>query len=406
MGDVAPIIDPEADGYFEDPYVFYEALRAEAPVHRHPSGSWMLFRHAHVQRAWRTDELSIREIHASETPRNLLMTSVIGDGYLYRPTMTRADPPDHTRYRRVFSRLFTPRAVEQLRERIEATVDDLFAAALEQAKVVDIISQIARPLAYRATALAVGTDHEGDEQLLMQSSHAATVALMEPFPTRGQLLDAVAAVKVLAEFASDVVDHGTDQGADTALGALLAAEQAGTLSHLEVVTLTSMLFTGGHQTTYSAIGLTVLALLRNRSQWELLCADGSLLSDAVEECLRFDNTIQLGWRTTAHDYRVDDGIVIPAGCHVVMWNGSANRDPDFWGPDADKLDIHRPDASSHLSFGAGAHLCLGAWLARVEIQSVVSYLARHHPGVEVAGEPTFRRLISLRGPDRLELDLS
>lgn len=190
----------------------------------------------------------------------------------------------------------------------------------------------------------------------------------------------------------------------SALAALLAAEDAGTISHHEVVTLTSMLFTGGHQTTYSAIGLTVLALLRHRAQWGQLCADESLLDNAVEECLRYDNTIQLNWRTTPYDYPIDD-IVIPAGCHVVMWQGSANRDPAFWGPTADTLDIRRPNAASHISFGAGPHLCLGAWLARIEIQSVVRDLVRHRPQVELTGEPEFRRLISLRGPEQLDLHL-
>lgn len=397
-------IDPEAPGFFEDPYPFYAELRDRAPLHQHPAGSWMVFRHAHVNRAWRDDDLSIREIHAQGTDRNQLLTSVIGDGYLHRPTMSRSDAPDHTRYRRVLARSFTPRNVERLRDYVDQTVAGLFADARHSGPEIDLIGQVARPLAYRVTAEAAGAPHDDNEELLMRSSHAATVALMEPFPTREQLLEAVPATKLLADVAADVIAWKRGHETDDSISALLAAERDGTLSDAEVITLTSMLFTAGHQTTYSAIGLAVLALLRHRSQWELLCNDPSLVADAVDECLRYDNTIQLGWRTTPRQYEIA-GVVIPAGAHLIVWNGSANRDPDHWGSSADRLDVRREGAQAHLSFGAGPHLCLGAWLARIEIQSVVAHLVRHHGDVELANEPQWRRLISLRGPERLDLRL-
>ena len=397
-------IDSDADGYWANPYSQYRVLRDAAPVHQHPNGPWMVFRYADVLRVLRDEDLSIREVHAANTPRNQMITSVLGSNYLYRPTMTRADAPEHTRYRRLLSRPFTPRSVAQLRPRVDAIVARLFEGAGDL-REVELISEVARPLAYRVTSELLGAPTGGDEQLLLESSHAATVALMEPFPTEDQLRTATRATQVLYEVAAEVVAAKRDHLGDDVLSLLIAAGSDGTLDEHEVVTLVSMLFTAGHQTTYSAIGLAVLALLRNRSQWQQLCDEPELLTNAVEECLRYDNTIQLAWRTTPKEYLIGD-CRIPEGVHVLGWTGSANRDPDQWGADVDSLNIRREGLQGHVSFGSGPHLCIGAWLARIEIQSVLSHLSRHFPAVELAeNEPEWRKLLSLRGPERLLVQL-
>ena len=125
----------------------------------------------------------------------------------------------------------------------------------------------------------------------------------------------------------------------------------------------------------------------------------------VDELLRYDNTIQLGWRTTPADREVG-GVAIPGGASVVAWVGSANRDPDYWGPTVDQLDLRRKDSCDHLSFGSGAHLCLGASLARAEIRAVVGALAQRFPKLSLVTEqPQWAENTSIRGVTELVIHL-
>src|SRR5207302_6057320 len=115
---------------------------------------------------------------------------------------------------------------------------------------------------------------------------------------------------------------------------LTAAQDAERATPEEVANFVITLFVGGHQTTVNGIALSIVALLRNPAQWRLLIDHPELLTNAVEELLRYDNTIQVAWRTTPADYEVGD-VTIPAGVHVLGWTGSANRDPAKWGDSAD-----------------------------------------------------------------------
>jgi cytochrome P450 len=252
----------------------------------------------------------------------------------------------------------------------------------------------------------LGLPAGGDDTVLIDCSHAITAAAMEPFPTVEEIRAAQHAGTVLAEHLGEALRWKRDHLGDDLISLLLrAAREQRTLSLDDVTLQVRSLFVAGHQTTVNGIGNAVHALLRHGSAWATLCAEPGRVPAAVEELLRYDNTIQVAWRTTPADYRLGD-VTIPAGNHLILWTASANRDPDRWGADADDVDIARPDAAQHLSFGSGTHLCLGASLARAEIHEVLLALVTRFPGTELVGTPLrWQRLVSVRGLEALPVRL-
>ena len=147
--------------------------------------------------------------------------------------------------------------------------------------------------------------------------------------------------------------------------------------------------------------------MRNRSQWELLVERPELCENAVEELLRFDSTAPHMRRTALEDYRFGDEVV-PEGAAVVAWIASANRDPAKWGADADVLDITRVDAPKHIAFGKGPHVCIGSWLARLELRVAIETLVTRFPDAELATDDLTwtSGITAIRGPDELPLLLA
>ncbi|MDQ1397437.1 MAG: hypothetical protein QOG64_2696, partial [Acidimicrobiaceae bacterium] len=183
-------------------------------------------------------------------------------------------------------------------------------------------------------------------------------------------------------------------------------EEAGDrLSPAELVSFVVLLYVAGHETTVNLIGNGVLALLRHPDQMRRLQDDPSMLGNAVDELLRFDSPVQFSRRITLQEVTIGER-TIPAGTFVLTCLGSANRDPARWGEGADQLDLGRQGAGQHVSFGNGAHYCLGANLARMEAQAAIGTLLCRFPGISLAEEePPWNGRIVLRGLDRLPVVL-
>ncbi len=193
---------------------------------------------------------------------------------------------------------------------------------------------------------------------------------------------------------------------DDVLSALIrAGDEGSVITPDQVVPTIHTLFLAGFHTTVNQTSISMLALLQHRAQWEKLVADPSLLNNAVEELLRYDATAQFMIRTVPEDYPVGDSVV-PAGHHVIMWLASANRDERRWGETADVVDITREDAKHHISFGTGIHACLGMWLARLELQTVIGTLAARFPNTVLTDDvPRWRSTAFIRGLDGLPVRL-
>lgn len=398
-------VDPCSAQFFADPYRSFAEARSAAPVQCYEPGTWMVFRHDDVSRVLRDRTLSSTEIHTLNAPRNRAIKEAGGsDTYLLRPSLSKMDAPDHTPLRALLARLFTPRAVEGLR----SAAADFVAATMDQyaGGEIEIIEAIAHPLPYRLTCTWLGVPTIDDDADIRRWSFEG-LQMIDPFRTTDQYRGYIAASADFAAYLRDLVAWKRRNPGDDAISHLIAAGDAGeVITADEVVATIHTLFLAGFHTTVNQIGLSILALLQAPDQWADLVADQELLPNAIEELLRFDPTAQFMVRATAADYQIGD-VTIPPGQHVVAWIASANRDEARWGRSAGRLDLGRPDARYHIAFGAGIHSCLGMWLARLELEEVLTALVRRFPKISLVDErPRWRSTAFMRGLDSLEVQLT
>lgn len=400
----AGMVDPLSPAFFADPYASFAAARRHLPVQCHPSGTWMVFRHDDVVQVLRDRALSSNERHSLDAPRNRAIRAAGGtDAYLLRPSLSKMDPPDHTPLRAMLARLFTPRAVEGLRDRAVTLVAEALDA--HAGDDIELIDALAYPLPYQLTCHWLGIPPSADNRDVRRWSFEG-LHLLDPFRTPEQYRTYIAAGADFAAYLADVVAWKRSHLGDDALSGLIAAGDAGdAVTPNEVAATVHTLFLAGFHTTVNQIGLSVLALLQAPDQWADLVADEGLLPNAVEELLRFDPTAQFMIRASPAAYEVG-GTTVPAGQHILAWIASANRDEERWGPDAGRLDLRRPNAAHHVAFGSGVHSCLGMWLARLELEEVLRGLRRRFPHMElVHDEPAWRSTAFIRGLESLPLRL-
>ncbi|MBK9178803.1 MAG: cytochrome P450 [Acidimicrobiales bacterium] len=403
----APVgLDPFAPGYFDDPYTQYARVREVDPVHRTPFDQWMLFRHDDVVRLLRDPSLSVSEDRATPTARMQAFEELAGQERRGGRSILNVDPPDHTRLRRLVQKAFTPRMVEELRPRVRALVDDALdrMAATPAGAEVDVIAELAFPLPFAVIHGLLGMpDHDRDEVRAWSSAMAKT---LDPILTEDEVRAAVASSDLMRDHVLSAMAWKRREPADDLLTALIQAEDEGdVLDEEELLDQVVLLYIAGHETTVNLIGNGTLALLRHRDQLERLVADPSLDANAVDELLRYDSPVQFSRRVATAQLEFG-GRVIADGSFVLTCLGSANRDPARWGAGADELDLGRPGAAQHLSFGSGIHHCLGASLARLEGQEAIGRLVRRFPGMALATDrPVWNGRVVLRGLAELPVTL-
>jgi cytochrome P450 len=399
------IFDPFAPGYAEDPYPHYARLRELAPVHQHPLGFWILSRYDQVSALLRSGH-SVEDRNAGPGPLRDLSQAVYGDRgrRMNALSMLDKDPPDHTRLRRLVSKAFTPRAVAALEPEVVRLVDgalDRMAAAGDAE--IDLVAELAFPLPFAVISQMMGMpdiDHARLRELA-----GTLVRSLEPVADPELMAAIVAADDELGLMARDAIAWKRRHLADDLLSGLIQAEDDGdVLGDDELVAQVLLLYIAGHETTVNLIANGVLALLGHPDQLALLCDDPDLAGNAVEELLRYDSPVQMSRRITLEPY-VADGHEIPPGAFVIASLASANHDEAFWGPDASRLRLDRPNAHQHVSFGAGVHHCLGAALARLEGRVAVGRLVQRFPRIAQAGPVEWNGRINLRGPVRLPVTL-
>lgn len=403
MSQTETIYNPFAPGFAQNPYPQYEALRSADPVHHSPLGVWVLLRYDDVVDFLRNPALSVDDRNAAPTPLAELSREILGDQEPGNETMLMRDPPDHTRLRRLVSKAFTPRTIERLTDRIQTLVDEHLDACAGSA-VVNLVETLAFPLPFRVISEMLGMPDTDTEQLREWSG--LLVRSLEPVADPDTLRAIAAAGNSMNELLTEVITWKREHPADDLLSALIAAEEHGDmLSESELADQVGLLYIAGHETTVNLIGNGVLALLQHDDERRRLQTEPALAAHAVDELLRYDPPVQMTRRITLRDLVVD-GNQIEKGSFVLLVLGAANRDPQHFGADASRLDIARPDAAQHLSFGGGVHYCLGAALARLEGRLAISTLLRRFPDVALAGVPEWNGRINLRGLDRLPVALA
>ena len=391
----APVIrtepfDARSPGYLADPYARFAALRAEGGCHVDPgTGFWFLVSHELV-------EAGLADIVRGHH------TGV--DRHAHFPANPfAADGPGHAGPRRLIAPAFSNRAVQSLRARTQQIVDDALAGAADGTSF-DVVDQLAFRLPYTLTCELLGVpdvDHRDE----LRDWTWRSLELIDIFLTDDELRANLEAAGKLAAHLHGVIQWKRDHLADDMLSMIIRAADEGEVMRPEqVVSYVHTLYLAGMHTTVNQIPFALLTLLQHRDQWDRLRADPSLLDNAVEEILRFCSTAQYMRRTAEVDVELP-GLTVPAGTEVLCWIGSANRDEDRWGPTADQLDIARPDARNHLAFGKGPHVCIGSWLARLELQVVLATLIERFPNSELADQELVWESNVIRGPRELTLTL-
>ncbi|MDE3203265.1 MAG: cytochrome P450 [Acidobacteriota bacterium] len=397
MSDASLFYNPFQDGFTDDPYPHLREMRESDPVHQNPLGIWMLFRYGDVARMLRDPSLSVEDAKAVPTAEMEAARQSMGEvADMGNNSMLNRDPPDHTRLRRLVAKAFTPRMIDRLRPRIEQLVD----AALDAAGPEwDVIDGLAFPLPFQVISELLGTPPTDSARLRDWSG--TVVRSLEPVNDPEMVQAIVEAGRHIRELVSDILEWKRQHPADDLLTALIAAEEEGDkLSAHELAEQVSLLYLAGHETTVNLIGNGTLALLRHPDAMRQLVSDPDLDAAAVDELLRYDSPVQNSRRITLGPLEVG-GRRLDAGSFVVLALSSANRDPDKWGPTAERLDLRRVGASQHLSFGGGHHYCLGAHLARMEAEVAIGKLIRRFPTLELGADPVWNGRINLRGLQRL-----
>lgn len=387
-----------------DPYPAYERLRRTAPVWEPISGLRVLSRHRDCASVLRDPRFGHTEGDGVVARPRRLAAPADAMGQDGRPVRSflGLNPPDHTRLRRLVSRSFTPRRVEDLLPRMEEITTDLLRVVHGQ-DVVDVVESVAAPLPVRVISELLGIPQQ-DRPRLVEWSHALAKSIEPSFLiTEPERETQVRARNEFGQYLSDLVaERRVRPGTDLLSDLVSTRDRHELLTDVELIATCILLLIAGHETTTSLIGNGMLALLRQPGQLARLRAAPELAGSAVEELLRYDSPVQLTMRTALEDATAG-GVEVPEGSFVILLLGAANRDPEAH-PDPDRLDIERAP-SAHLAFGQGIHFCLGAPLARLEAQVALRALSRTG-AMALAAEPEWKDNVVLRGVRRLMVQMS
>jgi cytochrome P450 len=364
-----------------DPYPVYRRWRGEAAVRpvTFPGGLevWQVTGAA-AARAVLADPRFTRSLRA------LQRAGILGMDFAMGVSMLTSDPPRHTRLRRLVSRTFTARRINRMRPRVQAVVDELLDSVAGAAEI-DIVEVLAAPLPGLVMCDLIGVPVADRPRFGRWTRSLVTTAT-----TAEEHAARRAAVVAQRQYWRDLIHVRTAQVADSLdaddhpdlLSALLAAAGDDRLSEPELLAMLNLLVVAGQETMSSMLGNAVLALLSCPDQLRLIRDDRTLVPSAVEEVLRYDCPVQRGDLQMALEDVTVEGVTIPKDAAVVVVLGAANRD-ERCHPDPDRLDVRRA-SPDHLAFGHGPHYCLGAPLARMEIEVVLSTLLARFPDMALA----------------------
>lgn len=396
--------NPMSPEFKADPYPFYDMLRANAPLfHWEQWNMWFVTDYAICTALLKDNRLGheLLSVMTREElgwgqplPSQQPLVEVQSSWMLFR------DPPTHTRLRMLVHKAFTPRMVEQLRDRIQRVTDDLLDTALQNGSF-DVMADLAVPLPVMVIADMLGIpDRDRDLFRGWSRDLAYTLELTDVPEVYEQGARAAAA---FSAYLRDLAHERRKQPQTDLISGLVAAEEAGDkLTEQELISTCILLLVAGHETTTNLIGNGLLALLRNPDQLARLRDNPDLGRTAIEELLRYDSPVQMTSRSALQDVEYN-GQRIRKGTQISFMLGAANRDPAQFDQPA-RLDITR-DPNPHLSFSNGIHYCLGAPLARLEGQIAIQTVLRCFPNLRLPDvTPRYRETWVLRGLESLPVN--
>ncbi|MEM7287645.1 MAG: cytochrome P450 [Actinomycetota bacterium] len=391
--------NPFSQQAYADPHHVIELMRADGPVQYHRMyQQWFVFGYEEARQVLTFDGLTNTaqaELLLQVRPYSKL--SPRAKTFL-RTFLNLTDPPQHTRLRGLVSRAFTPARVRALEPRVGPIVDELLTG-LEARDGFDVMEDVAIPLPVNVIGTLLGLPRDRWDWSRRTTDHV--VQMVDPFHG----FDPVAmneTIDDIFEFYGSLAEKRLAHPRDDLISALASVEEDGDrLTRDELVTMVFFMMAAGHETTTRLLGNSVLALARHPTQRALVRAEPDLWPNAVEELVRFDTSVRNVGRGTTRDLEVG-GVTIPAGSTVVINLGAANRDPRRWER-PNELVVDRDDPAP-LSFAHGAHYCVGAALARMELRVALRALVDRMGDYTVDEDAiTWNESLILRGPRRMTL---
>jgi cytochrome P450 len=391
------VLDPATRA---DPYALYDQVRARGPLVRgqiaHLTAS-----HAVATEVLRSDDFRAGA-DEDALPRPLRRLAAWSRdaralGPIDPPSMLVVEPPDHTRYRRLVSRVFTARAVEAMRPQVQAVADELLDD-LAGADVVDLVDAYATLLPVTVIAQVLGVPR-AERDAVLHFGHEAAPSLDVALTLR-QYRRVDAGVRGFQDWLATHLDRLRTSPGDDLLSQLVHLEDEGQrLDDTELRATAGLLLAAGFETTVNLLSSGTELLLRHPDQLAAVRADPALWPTVVEESLRVESPVQVTARFAVRDTEVA-GRPVRSGALVVLMLAGANRDPDVFD-DPHAFDVRRANARDHLAFSSGRHFCLGAALARLEGEVGLQRLFDRYPHLALAGGAQRRPTRVLRGWEHL-----
>ncbi|WP_394691494.1 cytochrome P450 [Hoeflea sp.] len=385
------------DGFHDNPFPHYDRLLSHTPVCLQPDGSVLVSRHADLERIYKDTSLFISDKRAAFKPK-------FGeDSPLFEHHTTSLvfnDPPLHTRVRRIMSSALTPRAITRLEPGLIGTVDALLDALPQKADLIeDFAAQI--PIQIIGNLLDVPMA----DRAPLRDWSLAILGALEPVLSPAQQAKGNQAVTEFKTYLQDLIAHRRQHPGDPetdVLTRLIAGDEGGKLSEIELIQNCIFILNAGHETTTNLIGNSLALLQDHPREQARLRANPELINSCVEEVLRLASPNQFGNREAARDTEID-GVAIPAGTNLHLCIGAANRDPAVFDSPGRFDTARKPNR--HLAFAGGPHVCVGLTLARLEGRVALTRFLNRFESYRITARQQGGR-IRFRGFARLEAEMS
>ncbi len=388
------------DGFYANPFIYYQALRETAPIKQLPDGSYFLTRYADVLAVYNHPQVFSSDKKIEFKPK-------YGDSLLYEHHTTSLvfnDPPLHTRVRRLITAALTPRAIAEMEPALISLVDRLLDQAADKHQV-DLIEDFAAAIPLEIIGNLLDVPREDRSPLRAWS--AAILSALEPVISIEVFERGDRAVREFLDYLKVLISDRRRHPGDPQRDVLTALIQGGSdndrLTETELLHNCIFILNAGHETTTNLIGNALVLLCEWRVQKKRLIAAPELIKTAIEEFLRFESSNQLGNRITIEDTEID-GVAMTKGTRVHLCIGGANRDPTQF-PEPDRLDLGRTP-NRHLAFAWGIHGCAGMSLARLEGRVAIQRFLRRFPNYDLSTQPQRGKRARFRGFVAIECRLS
>ncbi|OED37798.1 hypothetical protein AB833_22350 [Chromatiales bacterium (ex Bugula neritina AB1)] len=406
VSQTAQSFQPFSKIYLQDPYKFFKAARGVEPVFYSPEYNyWVVLKYEDIAAVYRDPE-TYSPVNARHPVTPICPAAArIRDqqNLAIEPSLVDEPSETHKHHRKIFGTAFTPRRVNQMNDRIRAIVDRYIDRFINDGRA-ELVSQLLYEVPALAIFLFLGASDEDAVFVKKLGSDRAIVNWGTPTET-----EQIAMMHGMGEhwkFTKDLVDRAIKKPGDNYLGDMARIHHDDP-SLFTVNYLYNVMFLmqfAGHETTTQASANGIRHLLSDRAQWELLCAQPDLIENAVEEILRIDSSI-FGWRRITTRETTLGGVDIPKGARILMMMGSGNHDEAVF-PNGSKFDATRKNAKKHLGLGLGAHFCMGAPLARLEMRIILEQLTLRLPQIQLVDNQPWEYLPTLvfRGVQKLQVE--